>query len=134
MFAVKPDLWDRDPWLLGTPDGTVDLRTGELHPPSREDYITKQTLVTPAEPGAPYPLWHQFLDQITCSDHDLRRYIQQMFGYALTGDVRDECMFFLFGHGANGKGTLLRTVARIMGDYAVASDMATFTVGWAPRR
>jgi putative DNA primase/helicase len=128
-FAVTPDLWDRDPWLLGAPWGTVDLRTGELHPPSREDYITKQTLVTPAEAGAPCPIWHQFLDQITCSDRALRRFIQQMFGYALTGDVRGECMFFLHGSGQNGKGTLLRTVARIMGDYAVASDMATFTVG-----
>jgi putative DNA primase/helicase len=128
-FAVTPDLWDRDPWLLGTPGGTVDLRTGELRPPSRDDYITKQTLVTPSEPGAPCPIWHQFLDQVTCGDRALRRFIQQMFGYALTGDVREECMFFLFGHGGNGKGTLLRTVARIMGDYAAASDMTTFTVG-----
>jgi putative DNA primase/helicase len=52
-----------------------------------------------------------------------------MFGYSLTGDVREECMFFLFGSGGNGKGTLLRTVAHVMGDYACASDMATFTVG-----
>jgi putative DNA primase/helicase len=128
-FAVELDLWDRDPWLLGTPGGTVDLRTGELHFPSREDFITKQTLVTPAEAGTPCPIWREFLDQVTCGDRELRRYIQQMFGYALTGDVREECIFFLFGHGANGKGTLLRTVARVMGDYAVASDMATFTVG-----
>jgi putative DNA primase/helicase len=128
-FAVTPDLWDRDPWLLGTPRGSVDLRSGQLHPPSREDYITKQTPVTPAEPGTPCPIWHKFLDQITCGDRDLRRYIQQMFGYSLTGDVRGECMFFLFGSGSNGKGTLLRTVAHVMGDYAVASDMATFTLG-----
>jgi putative DNA primase/helicase len=128
-FAVTSDLWDRDAWLLGTPGGTIDLRTGELHSPSRDDFITKQTTVTPAAPGAPCPLWRQFLDQITCGDADLRRYIQQMFGYSLTGDVREECMFFLFGSGSNGKGTLLRTVAHVMGDYAIASDMATFTVG-----
>ena len=29
-FAVRWDYWDRDPMLLGTPRGTVDLRTGEL--------------------------------------------------------------------------------------------------------
>jgi putative DNA primase/helicase len=127
-FAVNPDLWDRDPWLLGTPGGTVDLRTGELRAPSREDYITKQTAITPAEPGTPCPLWHQFLDQITCGDRGLRRFIQQIFGYCLTGDVREECMFFLHGSGANGKGTLLGTMAHVLGDYAVASDMATFTV------
>ena len=128
-FAVLPDLWDRDPWLLGTPGGTIDLRTGKLHSPSRADFITKQTAVTPAEPGSECPIWRAFLDQITCEDQELRRYIQQIFGYALTGDVREECMFFLFGSGSNGKGTLLRTVAHVMGDYATASDMATFTVG-----
>jgi putative DNA primase/helicase len=127
-FAVEPGVWDRDPWLLGTPGGTVDLRTGELHPPSREDFITKQTAVTPAEPGTACPIWHKFLDQITCGDPGLRRFIQQVFGYSLTGDVREECMFFLSGSGANGKGTLLGTAAHLMGDYAVASDMATFTV------
>ena len=28
--AVTMEFWDRDPWLLGTPGGTVDLRTGEF--------------------------------------------------------------------------------------------------------
>jgi putative DNA primase/helicase len=128
-FAVTPDLWDRDPWLLGTPGGTVDLRSGELHRPSRQDFITKQTLVTLTEPGAPCPIWHRFLDQITCGDRQLRRYIQQIAGYCLTGDAREECMFFLYGQGQNGKGTLLRTLGQIMADYATASDMVTFTLG-----
>jgi putative DNA primase/helicase len=99
-----------------------------LHPPSRDDFITKQTLVTPAEPSTPCPIWYHFLEQITCGDRGLRRFIQQLFGYSLTGDVREECMFFLYGPGQNGKGTLLGTVAHVMGDYAVASDMATFTL------
>ena len=29
-FAVTAEIWDADPWLLGTPVGTVDLRTGAL--------------------------------------------------------------------------------------------------------
>jgi putative DNA primase/helicase len=128
-FAVTPDRWDRDPWLLATPGGTVDLRTGEIRAARREDFITKRTAVTPAEPDAACPIWCDFLDKITCGDRELRRYIQQIFGYALTGDVREECFFFLFGSGGNGKGTLLRTVAHVMGDYATSSDMATFTVG-----
>jgi putative DNA primase/helicase len=28
--AVSIDFWDNDPWLIGTPNGTVDLRTGIL--------------------------------------------------------------------------------------------------------
>ena len=37
------EYWDRDPWLLGTPGGTVDLRTGMLRPASPDDGITKVT-------------------------------------------------------------------------------------------
>jgi putative DNA primase/helicase len=84
-------------------------------------------MVGPTEPGVESPTWERFLDQITCGDRQLRRFLLQFFGYGLTDDVREECLLFLFGSGGNGKGTLVRTVARIMGDYAVASDMATFT-------
>jgi putative DNA primase/helicase len=31
-LAVTANAWDRDPFLLGTPAGTVDLRTGQLRP------------------------------------------------------------------------------------------------------
>ena len=33
--AASVEQWDADPWLLGTPEGTVDLRTGELRPARR---------------------------------------------------------------------------------------------------
>ena len=32
-LAVTSEIWDSDPFLLGTPDGTVDLRTGKLREP-----------------------------------------------------------------------------------------------------
>ena len=53
-------------WLLGTPGGTVDLRTGELRPHRREDHITKQTAVTPAPVlHDDHPLWTHFLEDAT---------------------------------------------------------------------
>ena len=39
--------WDTDPWLLNTPDGVVDLRTGKLREHRITDYMTKQTAVSP---------------------------------------------------------------------------------------
>ena len=33
-LATVSDEWDADQWLLNTPGGTVDLRTGGLRPPS----------------------------------------------------------------------------------------------------
>ena len=61
-MAVTSEIWDRDPFLLGTPGGTVDLRTGELREPDPADGITKITAVAPAE-TADCPRWLQFLDE-----------------------------------------------------------------------
>ena len=36
-FAVTSEFWDRDPFLLGTPGGTVDLRRGVLRPSIQSD-------------------------------------------------------------------------------------------------
>jgi putative DNA primase/helicase len=86
-FAVTPDIWDRDPYLLGTPGGTVDLRTGELRLARPEDYITKVTAVTPAA-AAECPGWMQFLGEATNDDKDLIAFLQQFSGYMLTGDIK----------------------------------------------
>lgn len=126
-FAVTSKLWDADTFLLGTPTGTVDLRTGELRPPHRFDFITKQTAVGPAPRGAPHPLWSKFLTEATAGDVDLQRFLQQMAGYCLTGDTREHALFFVHGGGGNGKGVFLNTVAGIMADYATTAGMDTFT-------
>ena len=45
-LAVTSEVWDADPWLLGTPSGTIDLRTGDIRTAShKKDFITKQTAV-----------------------------------------------------------------------------------------
>jgi putative DNA primase/helicase len=127
-LATISDEWDTDQWLLNTPGGTVDLRTGELRPHQREDHITKQTAVTPAPAlHDDHPLWTQFLEQATKGDKDLQRFLQQIAGYCLTGDVSEECLFFVYGPGGNGKGVFLQTIGNILSDYAASAAMDTFT-------
>jgi len=50
-----------------------------------------------------------------CGDDELIDFIQRAVGYSLTGDVREQCLFILFGQGANGKTTFLETVLRAVG-------------------
>lgn len=114
------DQWDADPWLLGTPDGTVDLRTGKLRPASPDDYITKSTAVGPAPEGATPELWLSHMSRITAGDEELQAYHQRLGGYCLTGLIREHVFPFGFGGGANGKGVTLNTWKEILGDYAVA--------------
>jgi putative DNA primase/helicase len=125
-IAVTSELWDRDPFLLGTPGGTVELRTGLLRQADQADGITKITAVAPSE-SADCPLWLTFLDETFGKDKSMIRFIQQWCGYCLTGDTSEHALVFGFGNGGNGKGTWLNTVVGIMGDYAVVSPMETFT-------
>ena len=123
-FAMRGDEWDLDPFLLNTPAGTVDLRTGKLRPADPKDLISRSTLVSPVE-GEP-TLWRQFLEQVTQGDEEHELFLRQIAGYTLTGDTREECLFFLYGSGGNGKGTLVGALQEILGDYAANASMDTF--------
>jgi hypothetical protein len=47
-FAVTEADWNRDSYLLATPRGTVELRTGKLRPANPDDRINKITAVGPS--------------------------------------------------------------------------------------
>jgi len=123
-IAATVDQWDADSWLLNTPDGVVDLRTGRVRVHDPRDYVTK---ITGVAPGGGCPLFVAFLERITRGNADLIAYIQRVLGYALTGLTREHALFFCFGTGANGKSVLLSTVAGILGDYHRTAPIETFT-------
>lgn len=123
-LAATTDQWDVDPWLLNTPDGVVDLRTGTLKPHSPALYLTKLTACGPA---GECPLWLQFLDEVTEGNEDLSAFLQRVAGYSLTGITREHALFFGYGGGGNGKGTFINTLAGVLKDYARSAAMETFT-------
>jgi len=88
-----------------------------LQPHQREDYITKLAPVQ-YDPAAMAPTWEAFLDSCFPRKPQVVRFLQKAVGYSLTGDTREQCLFFLHGTGANGKTTFLRTIQDTMGDYA----------------
>ena len=112
----EPDALDADPWLLGCPNGTLDLRTGELRPARREDYITKQIGVA-FDPDADCPRWRKFVDWAAQGDLEVIEFLQKFAGYALTGEISEEMMCAFVGDGANGKSTFLMTLYDLLGDY-----------------
>lgn len=122
-IAASADVWDADDWLLNTPGGVVDLRTGALRQAAPGDYMTKRTAVAP---GGDCPMWRAFLRKSFGGDASLISFVQRVLGYTLTGSTQEEALFFGHGNGGNGKGVLMKTTAKIMGDYAKNATMATF--------
>ena len=54
---------------------------------------------------------------------DMISFLQRAVGYTLTGLTLEQCLFFLWGTGANGKSTFVRTVQELMGSYARKTSM-----------
>jgi putative DNA primase/helicase len=124
-IAATTDQWDADPWLLNTPGGTVNLKTGELDQHRPTNFCTKMTAVTP---GGECPLWLATLNYIFCGNAEVVSFFQRWVGYSLTGVTIEQKLVFEYGTGGNGKGVTTGTIASLMGDYAVAAPMETFIV------
>jgi putative DNA primase/helicase len=120
-LAISPDALDRDPNLLNCPNGTVDLRTGELKSHRREDFLTKITGIE-YHPDAQAPIFTAMLKRIFRSNPSVIPFGQRAIGYSATGLVREQCVFFAYGRGRNGKTTFIDAVMNVLGDYAAKAD------------
>ena len=124
-LAVIQAQVDADPWLLACNNGTLDLHTGKLRPSRKEDLITRLAPVDYDE-GAECPLWEAFLLDIMAGSAELVAFLQRAVGYTLTGDTREECIFILWGNGANGKSKFIETIRAMLCDYARGTPFSTF--------
>lgn len=119
-----PSAFDSNPWTLNTPDGLIDLKTGEMRPARRDDFVSK---ITAVGPGGKCPLWHNFLDKVTQGDNELKGYLQRVAGYCLTGSIAEHAFFFAYGTGGNGKGTYKEMLRWMLNSYAATANIDTFT-------
>jgi len=114
MVTTPTGAFDAEKHLLNCQNGVVDLRTGELatHEPSnRFTYCVP----TAYKPGERSELWEGLLLDWFNQEHEVMLYLQRCFGYTLTGESKEECLFFVSGPGRAGKGTLVNTVAGLLG-------------------
>lgn len=129
--------FNKSPMLLNCKNGTVELLPDKIefreHRPS--DYITTVASVE-YNPNAKSNSFLRFLIEIMRSkgryesDFELLcdtlprvDYLIRFLGYCLTGKNDDECIFLLYGPKTrNGKSTLVKAVAGVLGDYFNTSN------------
>lgn len=123
--ADSGDNWDADTMLLSCPNGIVDLRTGLIRDGRSEDRIT-MVAGTAYDPDALCPLWEKFISEIFEGNRELIHYIHKALGYTLTGNVKEQVVFFGFGIGSNGKSVLFSTIRETLKDYAYNAPASMF--------
>ncbi len=111
---------DADPWLLNVANGTLDLRTAELHPHDPANRMTQMCDV-PWSDSASAPTWDAFVREVMGADSALAMYLQRLVGYAITGLTTEHILAFFHGDGRNGKSTFVQTINVLLGDYACAA-------------
>jgi len=127
-IPILPDDMDKHLWTLNVTNGEIDLKTGKLGEHKRENLITKLAPVT-YDPNAKCPTWETFLNRIMNGNTGLIEFLQCAIGYALTGDTGEQCLFILYGSGANGKSVFLDTVSALFGeDYSQNTPASTLMV------
>lgn len=115
---ASPDDFDSFPEYVNCFNGIINLKNGELFPHNSSFMMSKMCHSEYDNSGKQPKRWLKFLDEITDGDKDLQDYIQKSIGYSLSGSNVEQCAYFLYGMGNNGKSTFLDTIADLFGGYA----------------
>lgn len=124
-ISITADKLDDKAWLLNVKNGTLDLKTGELHPSDPRDLLTQQIKVN-FLPDAQSDEWENFLKTIFNNDNVLIDFIQRGIGYSLNGTQLERVFFFCYGLGKNGKSQLMDAIRRVISPYALEAKPELF--------
>ncbi|WP_405229341.1 DNA primase family protein [Lentisalinibacter sediminis] len=123
-IVVTPAELDTAHTLLPTSNALIDLATG-LPIEDSTDILFTKAAGTLYQEDASCPTWLRFMDVFTDGDKELERYIQKAVGYSLSGETTEQCFFFLYGLGCNGKSTFIAVLQKLLGSYAVGIPAKT---------
>lgn len=119
------DIFDNNDFLLNVNNGTIDLRTGQLRPHRREDFLMRVSPVN-YNPDATSSRFGDFLTEVF-PDRETREMVHRIAGYCITGSTREEKFFIAWGSGANGKSKFWESISNTIGsDYAIKAPRGLF--------
>jgi len=106
--------------MISCDNGLIHWPTRTLHA-HRPGFYCHHSVPFTFDPDAPPPKrWLSFLEELWGEDSQSVETLQEMFGYLVSGDTRQQKMFLLVGPKRGGKGTIGRVLTRMIGRYNVA--------------
>ena len=107
---------------LNCQNGVLNLSTGELlphHYKHRFTYCIPVRYKKDADPS----FWTSWLLDTVGGKQDLVDYLQLALGYTLTGNTREELMFYIWGPARGGKGVFTETIIHLLGERPLATEV-----------
>lgn len=107
---------------LNCQNGVLNLKTGKLTP---HHYRKRFTYCLPVRynPDADSTMWTNWLFNATGCKQDVVDFLQLALGYSLSGQVREEVMFYIHGPARAGKGVFTETLIAMLGGRPLATEV-----------
>lgn len=107
--------------ITAAANGLLHLPTRRLYPPTPIFFGTT-ALSFAYDAAAPPPVkWLAFMNSIWPDDAQCQETLQELFGYVLVPDTRQQKIFLLVGPKRSGKGTIARVLTALLGQENVCS-------------
>jgi putative DNA primase/helicase len=134
VFRERERESDDRPDMIACRNGVYDVGADALRPhhPARFNLFS---LPFDHDGAATCPHWLAFLDSVLPGDVEAHVFLQEWFGYVISGRTDLQKMASLFGPRRCGKGTIARVLEALLGSDAVASptlDKLATQFGEAP--
>lgn len=115
---TKEEDYNNKPNLYNCASGTIELTSdGFNHIDHKQgDYLTQIVEEVKYTPDADCPYFKAIINQIFNDNQELISFIQRALGYTLTGYTNEDCLFFMYGTGRNGKSTFIEIIKMIFGN------------------
>ena len=102
--------------LISLQNGLFHVEDSVLIPHSL-GFFTQNSLAFEYDPQAECPTWLNFLNSVWRDDHESIATLQEMFGYILSGDTRQQKFFNIIGPRRSGKGTINKVLVSLLGQH-----------------
>lgn len=121
---TKPPVW-LEGYGKSKPDAAklISLKNGLFHLeesvllPHSLGFFTRNSLPFEYDPQAKCPRWMDFLNQVWENDQQSIECLQEMFGYIISGDTRQQKFFNIIGPRRSGKGTINKVLVELLGQH-----------------
>lgn len=89
--------------------------------PPTQSYFSANVVDYDFDADAECPNWLTFMDSLWGSDSQSQQSLQEWMGYLLLPDTRQQKLLLMIGPPRSGKGTICRTLKKLIGDRNVAT-------------
>jgi P4 family phage/plasmid primase-like protien len=102
--------------LISVMNGIFHMEDSILLPHSL-GFFTQNSLPFQYNPASTCPTWMTFLRSVWPDDQESIDVLQEMFGYILSGDTRQQKFFNIIGPRRSGKGTINKVLVALLGQH-----------------